>query len=1220
MIGYLLNFYKHSPLRDEILENDDMRNKFKNEFVRNIVWSNFDRLEVRQITDFQKYRSSEQSEKMWVGERQFSMIYDVSNEECPNRLSYVNNPQKNKCKFAFKKTNATQREMEKFRFFGISMIDLTTTAYDSFFSMDKPIESAREKLLKTLDVLRQSNNILEKNICYEVFGSLGGNDIVIIWLTNQLDDVVVLAEALRKCNIKGIDIGLVSNIYTILGIRDIENSKVDYSDVRGDFHIHLTKRQGFNETDFKKELQQALGVTNNINESIQIIAGEYDICINLPCNIFVPKLYSANGLIHMSKSVFYNNFIQSNTEIAINTTLENLETTVVEIPYKCHSSEQINIGDKEIYDLVDDICKSDMLVRTPYLGETLWILYADYMKNITSVFSHPWTQDLNYQFKSCLECLKSITVKFKSDSFHKTEYNAIEFIIRNLRQIILHIAQANRIFFEIPNTHLKHTGTYSKILRAYQGIVKNLIKQAYLIPKKNEQTEIIPFVTFDTIPIPKSKSFGIEGCNKLLVEIKLPYEALVDIKHYTYLLAHEIYHYIAPSNRICRNEIIAMISLSIVYEKIMMMYVQSLAQEEFNQDDEFCDRLEKLFGNKITECAKHYVINNFKDICSTINEYDVTQSRKDFLERINLSYTSKLHKNEDACNKLFDFLTYYNYDDMADAIKNSDDKDIVEKILQYIKLLKVNNESELFEKWIRRKYEDDILSKILRNYQKALTETIPDLFMVQVANVSEKVYFNEIIRSKDLLADSDMAMEQEIRISLMYNYYYLLQENRLNESNVDEWKKTIALNLVNSGIKKEQQQYLWNALSSGVTFIVAYDDLLKEYFSLLDFGIFSENNAFKNGLKNCNSLLKYNTNNDFEGNILFIEKLQIQDSLESLVDSINKIPNDGNECGTKITEHSKANVKKLDLDNTVKIAKDFNSLLEFLNQEVKELQSKKTDEIKDEIWFRGHSKTSYKLIPSIYRLCDEKSCGKSLREMMETYYKLFKVKSFRAPEIFNTGNDTTIGIMSSMQHYSLPTNILDWTPAVLNAIYFAVEPFMLGNEPITPDSCAEIWLLNPLSLNEYRISGIPHMGAVDKLIYPIPAIMDDEESFEQFLPLSSNKSNSDISNLPLAVYVPYVNQRIKAQSGTFTMFSLDLNDDNAENLLGCDLLEVQNSIKASNPCDFKPFLSRVRISSLAIEDIIEHLKIMGIQKHTIYPELENIASNIKNQVLEHLKN
>lgn len=54
------------------------------------------------------------------------------------------------------------------------------------------------------------------------------------------------------------------------------------------------------------------------------------------------------------------------------------------------------------------------------------------------------------------------------------------------------------------------------------------------------------------------------------------------------------------------------------------------------------------------------------------------------------------------------------------------------------------------------------------------------------------------------------------------------------------------------------------------------------------------------------------------------------------------------------------------------------------------------------IWFRGHKDSSYKLIPSLYRMKDQenKFYKAKLREVFESLYNAFRVKAFGATEIY----------------------------------------------------------------------------------------------------------------------------------------------------------------------------------------------------------------------------
>lgn len=79
-------------------------------------------------------------------------------------------------------------------------------------------------------------------------------------------------------------------------------------------------------------------------------------------------------------------------------------------------------------------------------------------------------------------------------------------------------------------------------------------------------------------------------------------------------------------------------------------------------------------------------------------------------------------------------------------------------------------------------------------------------------------------------------------------------------------------------------------------------------------------------------------------------------------------------------------------------------------------------------FFRGHSRFSHRLVPSIYR-----DPGWIANEDV-----LFKELVLRCPNDFS-GQETTFQALVKMQHYSLPTRLLDITANPLVALYFACE-------------------------------------------------------------------------------------------------------------------------------------------------------------------------------------
>ena len=97
-----MNFFKYAAIdTDDFEENDKLYlNAHEGEkFVRSVVWSIFDRIEIREIDTFEKFRLSQYSEKKWVGERQFILLYEINPGE--KHLKYQKS--KEKCLFSFHK-------------------------------------------------------------------------------------------------------------------------------------------------------------------------------------------------------------------------------------------------------------------------------------------------------------------------------------------------------------------------------------------------------------------------------------------------------------------------------------------------------------------------------------------------------------------------------------------------------------------------------------------------------------------------------------------------------------------------------------------------------------------------------------------------------------------------------------------------------------------------------------------------------------------------------------------------------------------------------------------------------------------------------------------------------------------------------------------------------------------------------------------------------------
>jgi len=242
------------------------------------------------------------------------------------------------------------------------------------------------------------------------------------------------------------------------------------------------------------------------------------------------------------------------------------------------------------------------------------------------------------------------------------------------------------------------------------------------------------------------------------------------------------------------------------------------------------------------------------------------------------------------------------------------------------------------------------------------------------------------------------------------------------------------------------------------------------------------------------------------------------------------------------------------------IEKSINDISDFLNS-----WRTDRDSNKGVAWFRGHANSNWPLLPGFLRT----SATISENTLLSRFKQSAAMLADNRPQ--NSFDWTFL-----MQHYGVPTRLLDWSESPLVALYFAVEGYERD-----PETDAALWCLWPTQLNK-------HANIMDKSESDyIPSFDDGEMSGYAIESLR----NSRFDLLPAATIATRNNPRIQAQLGTFTIHH---NKKIAIEKIGDENHVMKYVI---------PARSRV--------NIFDDLKLLGINRFSLFPELASVGTILK---------
>lgn len=250
--------------------------------------------------------------------------------------------------------------------------------------------------------------------------------------------------------------------------------------------------------------------------------------------------------------------------------------------------------------------------------------------------------------------------------------------------------------------------------------------------------------------------------------------------------------------------------------------------------------------------------------------------------------------------------------------------------------------------------------------------------------------------------------------------------------------------------------------------------------------------------------------------------------------------------------------------------KNFSELL----REIESYQKKRSD-----VWYRGVSKESYDLIPTLARIPRRKT-----EEELDGIEKgIATAFAQRSPPFVEKDLSGEWRNLFFMQHYGIPTRLLDWSESPFVGLYFALANVERSKTGIVRNDVA-LWMCDPVKWNSVALSHISYKGGI------LDETCDEIKAYSPDLNLDQRATT------PVMIYGTHNSSRIVAQRGVFALF-------------GKGMKSMQTTFEEG---DFEnDTLKKIRIKKSSVDEILDSLVKKGFTESTIFPDLFGLSLEIK---------
>ncbi|WP_367412054.1 FRG domain-containing protein [Snodgrassella alvi] len=252
-----------------------------------------------------------------------------------------------------------------------------------------------------------------------------------------------------------------------------------------------------------------------------------------------------------------------------------------------------------------------------------------------------------------------------------------------------------------------------------------------------------------------------------------------------------------------------------------------------------------------------------------------------------------------------------------------------------------------------------------------------------------------------------------------------------------------------------------------------------------------------------------------------------------------------------------------------------------------------------ELFYRGHSNDRYRLIPSLFR---ENNLGQQIYSLQENIlFKELYMSEYK--EFIN--DKYTLDKLVRMQHYSMPTRLLDLTTNPLIALYFACKSsinidenigevivFFIDDEYVKYYDSDKVSCIANLSRLSFEEKEAINFNIERERFNQQPVIKKLLNFIREEKPFFEPKiEKTDLKDI-ICIKGIKNNFRVSSQSGVFLLFGLHAN-----------LEEVGNN-----------YIQIKRIKIYNQKKILKELDLLNINESTVFPSIESTAKYISDRL------